>query len=154
MSAPKPIGFDNFRAHFFVSRDGSGTKFFSKGSFAVVDSSMHKVFRGPDIAATTAAATITVTTSEIHGLHAGQTIRLHGMPVALAALNSEWVVLTVPSTTTFTLGYDSTADGTTAGVGVVGVAVPSYLPAADWSMTTGRLCVDDYPAAWELPLEG
>ena len=154
MALAKPIGFDNFRPHYFVLKDGSGSKFPVKASFAIVEASAFRLFRGPNIASTTAGTTTTVTTAEAHGLKAGQTIRLQKLPIALAALNSEWVILTVPTPTTFTLGFDSTSAGTSTGIGIVGVDTGSELPTADYAMVVGGLCMETHPAAWELPLEG
>jgi hypothetical protein len=159
----KPIGFDNWRTFFFVSKDGSNGKFWRKGSFVAREASQHKLYRGPSIAATNEAAAVTITTDEAHEFPVGKRVRISGMPDALAGLNAgsdpvndngEWVVLTVPTPTTFTVGFDSTGLGTTTGIGVVGVFVGDYIPADDYAMVTGRNCTDEYPAAWELPWEG
>ena len=155
MPATKPIGFDNFRTIQLISKDGSGSWMWIKASFAVEESATHKLFRGPYISATTAAANTLVTTVEAHGFHVGQSIRIHKMPSALAGLNGLWVVVTIPSTTTFTVIFDSTTLGNTTAVkAMVGVDIDARLLVADYALIPGRLFIEDYPDAWEMPLEG
>ena len=154
MSAPKPIGFDNWKAHFFISKDGSGNKFWIKASFSAEVGAKHRLFRGPSIATTTAATNCVVTTDEAHGFHDGQLIRLHGMPGTLAALLNTEHVITWISTTSFSVPVDTSLEPATTGVGIAGVDIGTEIPTADAVMTPGRLCIEDYPDAWEMPFEG
>ena len=207
MSAPKPIGFDNWKAHFFLSKDGSGNKFWVKGSFCLDVSSRFRIFRGPSIAKVSASYPCIVTTTEAHGFHDNQNIRIHGMPDNLSVALNKSHMITRLSDTTFSVNEDTTGTGVSVtagsfvvgkqytitslgttnftaigasgspavgevftatgagtgsgtaersveGVGVAGADIGSEILTADYTMTPGRLCIEDYPDAWELPFEG
>jgi hypothetical protein len=155
MSRPKPIGFDNWKTFSFVSNDGSGFTFFRKASFSLIESSEHKLYAGPSIASTDADADCTITTDEPHGFKVGQTVVIHGMTSpASGVLDGSHVITEVPSTTTFKIGVDTTAEGATAGVGIVGVDIEARIPVANYCCVPGGLCIEDHPEAWEMPLVG
>ena len=166
MAAPKPIGFDNWRAFFFLSKDGSGNKFWIKGSFCMIESLIYGIYRGPSILSVSCAAAVaTVTTGEAHGFHLNQVIRLHNLPNNMSALAGvDVVVLSTPSATTFTVaspggappaGLDGVSFASGAYVGAIaGVSIGAGIAVGDYTMAPGRLCVEDYPDAWELPFEG
>jgi len=153
MAKPLPIGFSNWKTHFFANL-AVANNFYIKGSFIGSDGTNYQVFRGPNIASTTAANPTVVTTSEAHGFHVGQTIQIEGMPNAVSAMNASWVITAVGSSTTFTIGFNSTGLGTTTGRGIAGVDSGLKVPVANYAYTPGANCVDDYPAAHELPWEG
>ncbi len=155
MSAPKPIGFDNWKKHHFVTKDGSGNGFWIKASFSVELSGKHLLFRGPSIASVTASPTITtIVTSEPHGFHTGQRVRLNGLPFNVADALNDLHTVTVVSPDTFTV--EASIDGETVplNVGIAGVDVGANFVTTEYAMTPGRLCIEDYPEAWEEPWEG
>lgn len=157
MAAPKPIGFDNWRAFFFLSKDGSGNKFWIKASFCVDDGSgSFRLFRGPSITSVTGGASaVTVVCSENHGFHTNQKIRLHGLPNNLNSLLGVDHIITVTNSTTFTI-TTTTLNGQSCGdIGAMaGVDIGTGILTADYTMAPGRLCIEDYPDPWELPFEG
>lgn len=155
MARPKPIGFDNFRTFSFVSNDSSGFTFFRKASFSVVESASHRLYTGPSISTLTVTSSVaSVTTPEPHGFHVGQSVRLHGLPLALAALNIELSVVAITSTTIFTVAAAGIANMTVAGVGMAGVDIEAGIPVATYAIIPGELCIADHPEAWETPLVG
>lgn len=148
----KPIGFDNFKNFYIIPANG-GDAILKKASFFKTISSLHRMFRGASIASTSAAATVVVTTTEAHGLPVGSKVTIDGMPNALAGLNGEWVVLSAPTTTTFTVGFNSTAPGASAGSGIAGVDQGDYYPDT-YGITVGDNCVAAYGNAWDGPTVG
>lgn len=155
MARPKPIGFDNWKTFSFVSNDGSGFTFFRKASFSIIESAEHRLFVGPSIASTNSAADCIITTAEPHGFSVGQTVVIHGMTApASGVLGGSHVVTEIPSATTFKLGLDTTSEGATSGVGIVGVDMEARIPVANYAVVPGGLCIDDHPEAWEMPLVG
>lgn len=155
----KPIGFDNWRAFFFTSKNGSNP-FWIKASFCVqeVDAggvNRYRLYRGPNILTTSAEASATIATTEPHGFRDGDTVRIHGLPATHDVLNTSLVITAAPETPSiFTVAVATNVIGITAAVGMVGVDIGAAISVADWDMLPGRLCVEDYPAAWEMPWEG
>lgn len=154
MISIKPAGADEWRRFFFTSKDGSGRNFWQTACFSVIDGASYKLFRGAAIASTSAAASALITTSENHGYHVGQKIRLTGLPYEVDGLNDEFYVLTVPSATTFTVGFDTSALSATAGVGLTGADIGSSILVADYGIVEGQKVKDAYLEFWQLPLEG
>lgn len=153
MAKPLPVGFSNWRTFFFVN-NVIANNFYAKASFSRIVSDVIHLYRGPSIASTSAANPVVITTAEAHGFKVGQTVSIDGMPNALSALNAEWVITAVGSPTTFSVGFNSTTPGTSTGYGMAGVDIGVAAPTASFSLMPGALCVDDYPAAHELPWEG
>ena len=155
MARPKPIGFDNWKTFSFVSNDGSGFTFFRKASFSVEVSSEHRLYAGASIASTSSAADAVITTDEAHGLVVGQAVYLYGLtsPVS-GVLGGSHVITAVPSSTTFKLGLNTTTEGATAGVGIVGVDIDARIPVANYCCVPGGVCIEDHPEAWEMPIVG
>jgi hypothetical protein len=156
MSAPKPVGFDNWRTFYFISVDGSGNKVANKGSFCIEDDNKHKIYRGPSIASTTAANPVVITTAEPHEFQVGQSVRFHDLHASIASAFGaiEHVVTAVGSTTTFSVAVSTVGMGTTADLGVVGIDSQNSMKVANWDMLAGRNCKEDYPDPWETAFEG
>tara|TARA_R110000824_G_scaffold84400_1_gene210594 strand:- start:35 stop:499 length:465 start_codon:yes stop_codon:yes gene_type:complete len=154
MARPKPIGFDNWQTFSFVSNDGSGFTFFRKASFSLEVGGNHSLFAGASIASTDAATYCGITTDEAHGFHVGQTIYLHGLPSAVAALNGIQVITHTPSTTIFQVAVDTTSLGTTTGIGLTGADLEARIPVVNYCIVPGGNATEDYPEAWENPLVG
>lgn len=98
-------------------------------------------FAGADIATTAvtyASGVATATTASAHGLTAGQYVKLSG--VVPAAYNGTVVVLSVPTTTTFTYAPVSTPGGSATTQGTIGaVAVADItLPVKVLSIESGN----------------
>lgn len=98
-------------------------------------------FAGADIATTAvtyASGVATATTASAHGLTAGQYVKLSG--VVPAAYNGTVVVLSVPTTTTFTYAPASTPGGAATTQGTIGaVAVADItLPVKVLSIESGN----------------
>ncbi len=155
MSRPKPVGFDNFITHFGQSNDGSGSRFYKKASFFLTEGGYHKFYRGPSIVSATAAASMVTTTAEAHKLKVGDPVRFRFLPVAYAGLMAaDAAVTVVGSPTTFTVGFNSSALAALGAVGIVGVQMRDLIVEANYNIVEGGNCLEEYPAAWELPLEG
>ena len=155
MPLTKPIGFDNFRTYSFIANDGSAFTFFRKASFSRIYDTEHKLFTGPSIASTSADADCIITTDEPHGFKVGQEVVFHGLTFPVVnVLDGQKVITSVPTTTTFTVGEDTTVEGATTGVGIVGVDIEARIPVAQYACVPGANCADDHPAAWEIPIVG
>ncbi|NCB57444.1 MAG: hypothetical protein EOM46_08020 [Gammaproteobacteria bacterium] len=107
-------------------------------------------FAGADIATTAvtyASGVATATTASAHGLTAGQYVKLSG--VVPAAYNGTVVVLSVPTTTTFTYAPVSTPGGAATTQGTIGaVAVADItLPVKVLSIESGNSKTVSYDSA-------
>lgn len=107
-------------------------------------------FAGADIATTAvtyASGVATATTASAHGLTAGQYVKLSG--VVPAAYNGTVVVLSVPTTTTFTYAPVSTPGGSATTQGTIGaVAVADItLPVKVLSIESGNSKTVSYDSA-------
>lgn len=150
MAVTKPVGFDNFRVIWNISKDGSGNKTWIKASFINITTEEIEYYRGANIASTVAGTPTTINTDEPHGLETGDTIRIDGCRIA--ALNGVFTVTKIDADT-FTVSVSTSSGSTNSGI--AGVKVPGYHPKTETAdIIVGRKFVEDYPEAWELPLEG
>jgi len=150
----KPIGFDNWLSHNFISSDGSGKDFYTLGSFCLEDSGKFRVYRGPSIASTSAASACVVTTTEAHGLKTGQTVRFAQLPAAISSIMSGDLVVTVLTTATFSVPVTTTSAGATTGLGIVGVDIGQSVSSSAFAYTPGMNCMDSVPDPWMRPWAG
>lgn len=149
----KPAGADLWRRFFFTSKDGSGRNFGQTACFAFTDVDYHKLYRGPAIASVSSAVDALITTAEEHGFQVGEDVRHHGLPSEFAALNASFTILTVPSPTTYTVGFDSGALAAIADIGIAGRDVGTKISVDDYGLVAGALVRDGHPEFWQLPLD-
>ena len=145
----KPVGFDNWRKHWFKQVGDGGDVPWVLASFFLNDSGEIKLYRGPNILSSTSGAGSVITTEEPHGLVVGQEIYIQGHS---AELDGAKTITSVPNPDEFTTGDTTSA---TATGGIVGVRVPGYRPTANIAQViVGDRFIDTYPEAWQGDWEG
>lgn len=144
----KPIGFDNWLAFSFIF-NSSERDFTAIGSFLVNESTSYKLYRGPNIISTSADAECVITTAEPHGFFTGQSVRIYGLLSPLGGLNIIHVV-TVLSTTTFSIPVDTTSEGTSGNVGAIaGIDAGLAVTSTGVTAIPGKNCMEAHATAVE-----